>query len=56
MRAALANPVEMIERGAPRIIHNDSELEQYTEVLFNLTALENPTPPQQEAIDRKSVV
>jgi HTH-type transcriptional regulator / antitoxin HigA len=51
MRAALANPVEMIERGAPRIIHNDSELEQYTEVLFNLTALENPTPPQQEAIE-----
>ena len=51
MSAALANPVEMIERGAPRIIHNDSELEQYTEALFNLTALENPTPPQQEAIE-----
>ena len=51
MSAALANPVEMIERGAPRIIHNDAELEQYTEALFNLTALENPTPPQQEAIE-----
>jgi HTH-type transcriptional regulator/antitoxin HigA len=51
MSTALANPVEMIERGAPRIIHSDSELEQYTEVLFNLTALENPTPPQQEAIE-----
>jgi HTH-type transcriptional regulator / antitoxin HigA len=51
MSAALANPVEMIERGAPRIIHNESELEQYTETLFNLTALENPTPSQQEAIE-----
>ena len=51
MSAALSNPAEMIERGAPRIIHNDSELEQYTEALFNLTALENPTPPQQEAIE-----
>jgi hypothetical protein len=51
MSAALANPVEMIERGAPRIIHNAPELEQYTEALFNLTALENPTPPQQEAIE-----
>jgi HTH-type transcriptional regulator/antitoxin HigA len=51
MSTALANPVEMIERGAPRIIHNDSELEQYTEALFNLTALENPTPSQQEAIE-----
>jgi HTH-type transcriptional regulator/antitoxin HigA len=49
--AALADPVEMIERGAPRIIHNDAELEQYTQALFNLTALENPTPPQQEAIE-----
>ncbi len=51
MSAALADPVEMIERGAPRIIHNDAELEQYTEALFNLTALEKPTPPQQEAIE-----
>ena len=51
MSAALSNPVEMIERGAPRIIHTDAELEQYTEALFILTALENPTPPQQEAIE-----
>lgn len=51
MSTALANPVEMIERGAPRIIRNESELEQYTEVLFNLTALENPTPTQEEAIE-----
>ncbi len=51
MSAALANPVEMIERGAPRIIHNETELQQYTEALFNLTALESPSPAQQEAIE-----
>jgi HTH-type transcriptional regulator/antitoxin HigA len=51
MSRALANPVHMIERGAPRIIHNDAELEQYTEALFNLTAVENPTPAQAEAIE-----
>jgi HTH-type transcriptional regulator/antitoxin HigA len=48
---ATANPVEMIERGAPRIIHNDSELAQYTEALFNLSALESPASSQQEAIE-----
>jgi HTH-type transcriptional regulator / antitoxin HigA len=51
MSAALANPVEMIERGAPRIIRNDEELERYTDALFELTALENPTPTQVEAIE-----
>ena len=51
MSAALANPVEMIERGAPRLIHSESELEQYTEALFNLTSIENPTPAQREAIE-----
>jgi HTH-type transcriptional regulator/antitoxin HigA len=51
MSAALANPVEMIERGAPRIIRNDQELEQYTDALFELTALEKPTPTQVEAIE-----
>ena len=51
MSTALANPVEMIERGAPHIIHSESELEQYTKALFVLTAIENPTPVQQEAIE-----
>ena len=51
MSAALANPVEMIERGAPRIIRNDQELERYTDALFELTALENPTATQVEAIE-----
>jgi HTH-type transcriptional regulator/antitoxin HigA len=47
----LANPAEMIARGAPRLIHNDAELEAYTEALFRLTALESPSTPEAEAID-----
>jgi len=41
----------MIARGAPRIIHNDRELEAYSEALFELTALENPSPSELEAIE-----
>jgi HTH-type transcriptional regulator / antitoxin HigA len=51
MSTVLANPVEMIAHGAPRIIHNDEELEEYTDALFRLTALENPSPAEQEAIE-----
>jgi len=51
MTTALANPARMISKGAPRIIHNDRELEEYTEALFELTALENPTRPEREAIE-----
>jgi HTH-type transcriptional regulator / antitoxin HigA len=41
----------MIARGAPRVIHNDDELEAYTESLFKLTSLSNPTPAESEAIE-----
>ncbi len=51
MRKVLANPAEMIARGAPRVIHNDAELEAYTEALFQLTALESPSRSQVEAIE-----
>jgi HTH-type transcriptional regulator / antitoxin HigA len=51
MRKILANPAEMIARGAPRVIHNDQELAAYTETLFRLTALENPSPSEAEAIE-----
>jgi hypothetical protein len=44
----LANPAKMIAKGAPRIIHNDKELEAYTDALFKLTALENPTPTKRK--------
>ena len=51
MSTVLANPAEMIEHGAPRVIHNDEELEMYTEALFQLTALENPSSSEVEAIE-----
>lgn len=49
--AILADPVEMIQKGAPHLIHSESELEKYTEVLFELSALPDPTPAQEEAIE-----
>ncbi|SRR6266705_781280 len=51
MSTPLANPAEMIEHGAPRVIHNDDELEAYTEALFQLTKLENPSSAEMEAIE-----
>ncbi len=51
MTTILANAAEMIALGAPRVIHNDAELEAYTDALFQLTALESPSPSEMEAID-----
>lgn len=51
MSTALANPVEMIAKGAPHVIHTEDELEVYTEELFRLTALENPSGYEAEAIE-----
>ena len=51
MSTVLANPAEMIAHGAPRVIHNDAELEAYTNALFQLTALENPSSSEVEAIE-----
>jgi HTH-type transcriptional regulator/antitoxin HigA len=51
MSIALANPAEMIAHGAPRVIHNDAELEMYTDALFRLTALESPSSSEVEAIE-----
>jgi HTH-type transcriptional regulator / antitoxin HigA len=51
MSKALANPAEMIALGAPRVIHDDAELEAYTDALFQLTALEKPTRSEVEAIE-----
>jgi HTH-type transcriptional regulator / antitoxin HigA len=51
MRTVLANPAEMIARGAPRIIHNDRELAMYTEALFQITSLESPSRAEAEAIE-----
>jgi HTH-type transcriptional regulator / antitoxin HigA len=52
--AVLANPAEiaeMIAHGAPRVIHNEAELNMYTEALFRLTALENPSGSEVDAIE-----
>jgi len=51
MSTALANPTEMIRRGAPHLIHSDEELAKYTEELFKLTAKSRPTPEEEEAIE-----
>ena len=41
----------MIAKGAPHVVHNDAELQSYTEALFKLTALEDPTSDEEEAIE-----
>jgi HTH-type transcriptional regulator/antitoxin HigA len=51
MSTALANPTEMIRRGAPHLIHSDQELAQYTEALLRLTAKPHSTPEEEEAIE-----
>ncbi|HWG19195.1 MAG TPA: helix-turn-helix domain-containing protein [Terracidiphilus sp.] len=51
MSTLLANPVEMIRKGAPRIIRNDEELSEYTRTLFKLTGKADPTPDEEEAIE-----
>ncbi len=51
MSTVLANPARMIAKGAPHVIHNDKELAAYTDALFRLTALENPSPSEIEAIE-----
>lgn len=51
MSATLANPAEMIHLGAPRPIHNDRELAEYTTALFNLTAKKKTTRDEDDAID-----
>ena len=51
MSTVLADPAKMIANGAPHVIHNDEELETYTNALFQLTALENPSRSEIDAID-----
>src|SRR5499427_8594498 len=51
MSTGLANPGGNIADGAPRVIHNDAELEMYTDALFRLTALESPSSSEVEAIE-----
>jgi HTH-type transcriptional regulator/antitoxin HigA len=56
MKKTLANPVKMIELGAPRLIRSDAELERYTEALFELTAKAKPSAAEMDAIDLLSLL
>jgi len=56
MKTTFADPVRMMELGAPRLIRSDAELEWYTEALFQLTALEEPTVAEMEAINLLSLL
>jgi HTH-type transcriptional regulator / antitoxin HigA len=51
MATVLANPVEMIEQGAPHLIHSEEQLEMYTKALYRLTSIAKPTYAQVEAIE-----
>jgi HTH-type transcriptional regulator / antitoxin HigA len=51
MSRTLADPAEMIRRGAPRLLRSDEELAEYTRTLFSLTSKPKPTALEQEAID-----
>jgi HTH-type transcriptional regulator / antitoxin HigA len=51
MSNKLADPAEMIRRGAPRMIHSDKELAEYTHALFALTAKSKLTADEEEAIE-----
>jgi HTH-type transcriptional regulator / antitoxin HigA len=51
MTTVLTDPARMIAKGAPHVIHNDKELEAYTNALFQLTALENPSRSEVAAIE-----
>jgi HTH-type transcriptional regulator / antitoxin HigA len=51
MATVLANPAKMIERGAPHLIRSEEQLAAYTKALFQLTAIDNPTSAQIEAIE-----
>jgi HTH-type transcriptional regulator/antitoxin HigA len=49
--SALANAVEMVKSGAPRVVRNDEELREYTDALFRLTAKSKPTGAELDTID-----
>jgi HTH-type transcriptional regulator / antitoxin HigA len=51
MTTVLADAAKMIAKGAPHVIHNDKELEAYTNALFQLTALENASASEVAAIE-----
>jgi HTH-type transcriptional regulator / antitoxin HigA len=51
MSRTLADPVELIRHGAPRLIRSDEDLAEYTRALFTLRAKPKPTAAELEAIN-----
>lgn len=51
MSTTLANPAEMIRKGAPHVVHSDEELAEYTAALFELTAKPVLTQEEEEAVE-----
>jgi HTH-type transcriptional regulator / antitoxin HigA len=56
MTKTLADPAEMIRRGAPRLIRSEEELADYSRVLFSLTSKASPGAAEQEAVSLLSVL
>jgi hypothetical protein len=54
--SALADPAEMIRRGAPRVIHSEAELKTYTDALVSLKAEKTTTKDEDEAIELLTVL
>jgi HTH-type transcriptional regulator/antitoxin HigA len=52
----LADPVEMVKQGAPRVIRNEAELKEYTDALFDLTSKSKPNRAEQDAIELLSLL
>jgi len=50
MSTALTDPVAMIQKGAPHLIHSEEQLEYYTDALFELTAKRRRTRVEDEAV------
>jgi HTH-type transcriptional regulator / antitoxin HigA len=56
MSVTLANPVHMLQLGAPRLIESDEELEIYTHALFELTSKDDPSADEIDAINLLSML
>jgi HTH-type transcriptional regulator/antitoxin HigA len=56
MATKQANPTEKVRAGAPRLIHTDEELAEYTEALFGLTAKSERSLEDEEAIELLTVL
>ncbi|MFZ1083874.1 MAG: helix-turn-helix domain-containing protein [Terracidiphilus sp.] len=56
MATVLANPAEMMERGAPHLIHSEEQLAEYTKALYRLTSEPYPTAAQVEAIELLTIL